>query len=168
MPAGDPWQKSEGDVTSSVDRLAMVDLAAAEAVHFKADDREMRREGPTFTIDTVATLDDDAVVVLGADAAVGVPSWHRGDELIAAAQFAVIPRNEIDRQDVRDVLGDRFFWIDVPLIDISSSDIRAHVSAGHSPRFLVPESVAAYIEARDLYRSSAASPRPVPIIAVDE
>jgi len=169
MPAGDPWQKSEGDVTPVVDRLAMVELAAAEGAQFRADDREMRREGLTFTIDTVSTLDEDAVIILGADTAVGVGGWHRGDELIAATRFAVIPRIGVERSHVSEVLGDRFRWLDLPLIDISSSDIRAHVAAGHSSRFLVPESVAAYIEARDLYRSTAPSAtHPVPIIAFDE
>jgi len=169
MPAGVPWQKSDSDVTSAADRLAMVQLAAATADQFVSDDREMRREGPTFTIDTVARLDEDTVIILGADAAVGVAGWHRADELIAATRFAVIPRTGIERLQVSEVLGDRFRWLELPLIDISSSEIREHVAAGHSPRFLVPESVAAYIEARDLYRSSAPSvTHSVPIIAVDE
>jgi nicotinate-nucleotide adenylyltransferase len=169
MPAGDPWQKSERDVTTAADRLAMVALAAAEAAEFDADDREMRREGPTFTIDTVASLAEDAVIILGADAAVGVGGWHLGDELIAAARFAVIPRTGIERSQVSEVLGDRFVWVDLPLIDISSSEIRSHVAAGHSPRFLVPESVAEYIGTRDLYRSTPLSgDRPVPIIALNE
>jgi len=169
MPAGDPWQKSDSDVASAADRLAMVELAAATAGHFASDDCEIRREGPTFTFDTVSSIDEDAVIILGADAAVGVAGWHRGDELIAATRFAVIPRTGIELSQVSEVLGDQFRWVEMPVIDISSSDIRAHVAAGHDPRFLVPDSVAGYIGARGLYRASAPSAdHLVPIIGLDE
>jgi len=169
MPAGDPWQKADVDPTSSIDRMTMVDLAAAEAPYLRPDDREVERDGPTYTIDTVAALGQDAVIILGADAAVGIPSWHRGDELIEMAHFAVIPRAGVNRSQVSDVLGTSFEWVDLPFIDISSSDIRAHVAAGHSARFLVPASVAAFIEERGLYRSTTwPALHSVPIIDIDE
>lgn len=169
MPAGDPWQKSDGDPSSATDRLAMADLAAAEAPYLAADDREVVRDGPTFTIDTVATLEPDAVIILGADAAVGVASWHRADELIGSAHFAVVPRAGIDRSQVSDVLGTAIEWLDLPPIDISSSDVRTHVAAGNSARFLVPASVADFIEERGLYRFATwPALHSVPIIDVDE
>lgn len=168
MPAGDPWQKADDVLTEAGHRLAMTRLAASEAPYLLADDREILREGPTYTIDTITTMTEPCVLILGADAAVGVPTWHRGAELIESATFAVIPRPGISAVDVDSALGDRYTWVDLPLIGISSTDIRDHVARGHSPRFLVSEAVAAYIEANDLYRAPTCSDTPVPIIVVDE
>jgi len=156
MPAGDPWQKSEKtgyEITAAVHRMAMTSLAASAAPYFVADDREILRSGPTYTVDTVRELGQDCVLLLGADALEGVPSWHRADELINLASFAVVDRPGISRSDIDQVVLRRCTWIDMPAIDISSTDIRSHVAAGHTARFLVPEAVAAYIETNGLYET---------------
>ena len=168
MPAGDPWQKAATLVTSTHDRFAMTTLAAAEATYLTPDDREIERVGPTYTADTVSTFDSEVVVILGADAALGIPGWHRGNDLIASTRFAVVPRKGIDRSEVDRALNDRVSWVEMPFVDISSTEIRNHISRGYSPRFLVPEPVVAYIEARGLYGSSVPSYTVVPIIAHDE
>ena len=154
MPAGDPWQKSEKfgyEISAAVHRMAMTSLAASAAPYFVADDREILRDGPTYTVDTVRELGQDCVLLLGADALAGVPSWHRADELIDLVSFAVVDRPGISRSDIDEAVLDRCTWIDMPGIDISSTEIRAHVAAGHTARFLVPEAVAEYIETNFLY-----------------
>ncbi|GMR01831.1 MAG: hypothetical protein BMS9Abin20_0152 [Acidimicrobiia bacterium] len=168
MPAGDPWQKAGDALTDAGHRMAMTRLAASEAPYLVADDSEMRREGPTYTIDTIMTMTERCVLILGADAAAGVPTWHRAAELMERVTFAVILRPGIDTAEVDTALGDRYTWIDLPAIDISSTDIRDHVARGHSARFLVPEAVAAYIEANNLYSVATSSDKTVSIIVGDE
>ncbi|HEY5728050.1 MAG TPA: nicotinic acid mononucleotide adenylyltransferase, partial [Acidimicrobiia bacterium] len=94
MPAGDPWQKADRRVSDPVHRLAMTELAAAGVGYFEVDDREVRRRGPTYTIETIGSFpaDDDIVLILGADAAAGLAGWHRADEVRGRASFAVMPR----------------------------------------------------------------------------
>ena len=168
MVAGDPWQKADDAPSGAEHRLAMTCLAAAEADDVVTDDRELRRGGPTYTIDTIESMDGPCVLILGADAAAGVPTWHRGDDLIEMASFAVVPRPGVGAGEVAAALGDRFTWLDLPLVDLSSTAIRDHVAKGHSARFLVPEAVASYIEVNGLYKSPSSSAAPVPIIADDE
>ena len=153
MPAGDPWQKSAYTVTSAFHRMAMTRLAAASAPWFVADDREVLRAGPTYTIDTVIGLGDECVLIVGADALTTVPTWHRATELIDAVLFAVVDRPGVGRGGIDAAVLRRSTWIDMPRMDISSTDIRLHIERGHSPRFLVPDAVAEYIESNDLYRT---------------
>ena len=155
MPAGDPWQKSEDEITPAVHRLAMTRLAASVAPYFLLDDREILRSGPTYTIDTVKELGQDCVLMVGADAASGVPSWNRAHELIDRVTFAVVDRPGVSREDIDESVLRRSTWIDMPRIDISSTEIRSHVASGHTARFLVPDAVAAYIETNDLYKTGS-------------
>jgi nicotinate-nucleotide adenylyltransferase len=153
MPAGDPWQKSGYQITPAIHRMAMTRLAASAAPYFVADDREVLRSGPTYTIDTVMNLGQECVLLLGADAVRGVPSWNRAEELIELVTFGVVDRPGVVRDDLDTKVQSKCTWIDMPRIDISSTDIREHVATGHSARFLVPEAVAVYIETNGLYKT---------------
>lgn len=155
MPAGDPWQKAGYEISPAIHRMAMTRLAASAAPHFIADDREVLRVGPTYSIDTVTDLAQDCVLLLGADAVRGVPSWNRAEELIELVTFGVVDRPGVARDDIDTKVLSKCTWIDMPRIDISSTDIREHVATGHSARFLVPEAVAAYIEANGLYETGS-------------
>ncbi len=106
MPAGDPWQKADRRVSAPLHRLDMTELAAAGVGYFEVDDREVRRQGPTYTIDTIGSFpaDDDIVLILGADAAAGLAGWHRADEVRGRASFAVMPRPGIAADAVEDAL----------------------------------------------------------------
>ncbi len=94
MPAGDPWQKAERSMTPAADRLAMTELAIEGIEGFEVDDRELHRDGPTYTIDTLLTFpaEEELFLILGADAAVGLPSWHRWEDVIERAGVLVVPR----------------------------------------------------------------------------
>jgi nicotinate-nucleotide adenylyltransferase len=152
VPAGDPWQKHGIEVSDARHRLAMTRLAAAEDERFVVDDIEIRREGPTYTIDTVEALGPGCILILGADAALGLPTWHRYEDLLDATDIAVVERPGIDVATVERTLGWQVHALSMPMMDVSGTQIRQYVKAGFSPRFLVPDPVADYILTNRLYR----------------
>ena len=156
IPAGAPWQKAGQYVTAVEDRWEMVQLAVAAADYFEADDREVRRDGWTYTADTLESFDpgDDITLVLGADAARGIGSWQRSEQILDRVRVAVIPRPRVDRGDVdRTLRGHRYEWLDTPELVLSGTILRERAAAGRSLRFLVPDSVWDYIQERGLYRA---------------
>ena len=156
VPARDPWQKSAGGVSEAHHRLAMTRLAAAEDRGFVVDTIEMDREGPTYTVDTVEAIDDQCVLILGADAALGMPSWHRYEDLAAMVDVAVVERPGYDMNELDAALASSLRVLHMPTIDLSGTEIREHVAAGRSPRFLVPDAVVAYIASTGLYADATA------------
>jgi len=154
LPAGRPWQKAGDTVSEARHRLRMTELAIEGVDHFTIDDREVHRDGWTYTIDTVANIgEDDVVLIVGADSAQGLPTWHRADELLDRVQIAVVPRPGIDRADVERALGRGVTWIDTPALDLSGTMLRHRVAKHRSIRFLVPERVLAYIGEHHLYEN---------------
>jgi len=151
IPAGAPWQKADDSVTSAAHRWAMTAAATAGVDYFIADDREVIRDGWTYTIDTLLEFpDDELVVILGADAAARLPTWHRSAEVIERARFAVMPRAGTSRAAVV-ASGVDATWLDVPEIGISGTMLRERHRAGGSIRFFVREAVFRYIEDNGLY-----------------
>jgi nicotinate-nucleotide adenylyltransferase len=152
IPAGDPWQKRHEFVSEAQHRLAMTRLAAAEDDRFSVDDLEVRRGGPSYSITTVEEFGPGCVLILGADAALSIPTWHRASDLLAMADIAVVPRPGVDADSVRTTLGRDVVTLSMPTIDLSGTQIRSHVKAGYSARFLVPDAVHDYIHGNGLYR----------------
>ena len=151
MPAGAPWQKAGREVAAPEHRWAMTRLAVEGVDYFEADDREIRRDGWTYTIDTLDEFaGDDIVLVLGADAAAGLASWHRFDQIIERVLIAVMARRGTDR-DAVEATGARIAWLDVPELPVSGTMLRQRRAEGRSIRFLVRESVHAYIVEHRLY-----------------
>ncbi len=157
IPAGAPWQKAGMEVSAAHHRWEMTRLAVAGVDYFQADDREVHRDGWTYTIDTIDSFvaTDDLTLILGADAARGISTWHRAEEVVARVRLAVVPRPGVARDDVAAVLdGGNFVWIDAPELALSGTMLRARVRNGGSLRFLVPEAVWRYIVDHELYRGS--------------
>ena len=151
VPAGSPWQKADNDVSRVEHRWAMTSLAVEGVDYFGADDREVRRDGWTYTVDTLAEFaDDDVALILGADAAAGLRSWHRSVEIVDRVVVAVMPRPGTDRSLV-EATGARIRWLDVPDLAISGTMLRQRRADGGSIRFFVREPVYAYIVEHDLY-----------------
>ncbi len=151
IPAGSPWQKSDNRVTPAHDRWTMTALAAEGVDYFVADDREVTRDGWTYTFDTLSEFpDDELFLILGADAASRLPTWHRAAEVISRATVAVMPRPGTSRAAVV-AAGLDAVWLDVPEIAISGTMIRDRRRAGRSVRFFVREAVYQYIEDHGLY-----------------
>ncbi len=154
VPAGAPWQKSGHAVSQPEHRWQMTLLAVAGVEYFAADDREVRRPGWTYTIETLESLPvgDDVTLVLGADAALGLPSWHRAADVLARARIAVLPRPGVAAAAVEAAVEAPVTWLDAPAIGVSGTMIRARVAAGRSVRFLVPEAVRDYLADHSLYQ----------------
>ncbi len=152
MPAGSPWQKAERDVTAASDRWEMTVLATAGVDYFLADDSEVRRPGWTYTIDTLDSMDDgdDVVLIVGADTAAGLPTWHRSEDILERVTLAVIPRPGVERENLEGLLGDHC-WLDVPELSVSGTMLRRRARAGQSIRFYVPELVHDYLIEHSLY-----------------
>ena len=160
VPAGDPWRKSHRAITAAEHRLAMLTLAIAGNDAFGVSDLELRRDGPTYTADTLAALagerlDDEFWFIAGADALADLPHWHEPARIVKHARLAVAPRDareaDVLAQGVAE-FRDRIDLFDAPRLEISSTDIRERVAEGRSIRYLVPDAVAAYIAETGLYR----------------
>lgn len=162
---------------SALDRLAMVEYAVAGVSPLVVDDRELKRDKPSYTIDTLEQMraelaaDDQLFLLLGWDAFCGLPTWHRWEELLQHCHILVLQRPDADVEppdELRNLLAARsesdptamsgpaghisFVW-QTPLA-VSATQIRQLLASGKSVRFLVPDAVLAYIEAHDLYRAS--------------
>lgn len=150
IPAGSPWQKAGRSVTAPDHRWNMTVLATSGVEYFQADDREVVRDGWTYTIDTVESfVCDEVFLVLGADAAANITTWHRGADVLERVTLAVVPRPGVDRNRVESAASP--VWLDMPEIQISGTEIRNWLSGGRSARFLVREAVWEYILKHDLY-----------------
>lgn len=152
-----PWQK-EGSrpITAPERRLEMVESATAAAPGLVASDVEIRLGGPSYTAVTLDALraSEPATewhLVVGADAAAGLETWHRPDDVRAGASLVVLRR----RGSAGPPLGWPHVEVDVPLIDVSSSMVRRLVADGRSIRFLCPDPVVELIERWHLYRPGA-------------
>ncbi|MFM2114647.1 MAG: nicotinate-nucleotide adenylyltransferase [Actinomycetota bacterium] len=154
MVANDPWQKSGARAVSpAADRLAMVQAAVEGVDGLEAGDDEILRGGPSYTADTLKAL---AVkhpgarffTIVGDDAATNIVSWERVDEVAAASTLVVVdrPGSPVD-------LPSKFDWrrVEVPHLEVSSTDLRCRVTDGRPLDYLVPESVVAIIRKRGLY-----------------
>ncbi|MGV8843899.1 MAG: nicotinate-nucleotide adenylyltransferase [Pseudomonas sp.] len=157
-------------------RLAMVACAVAGEPALRVDDRELKRDKPSYSIDTLESLraelaeHDQLFMLLGWDAFCGLPTWHRWEELLEHCHILVLQRPDADSdapQVLRDLLAARsvsdpqalsgpggqlaFVW-QMPLA-VSATQIRASLAEAKSVRFLVPDAVLAYIHAHGLYRA---------------
>ncbi len=150
-----PWQKvGARAVSPAADRLAMVHAAVADRPGLEVSDLEIRRGGPSYTADTLGDLraaepDAELFVILGRDAAAGFTTWERHDEVARLARLVVV-----DRPGPPVDLDPAFAWtrVDIPELEISSTELRQRVADGRSIQYLTPEGVATCIGERGLYR----------------
>ena len=152
MPAGDPWQKGARELTLAAQRLEMTRLAVEGTDRFEIDAREIDRDGPTYTIDTLLTFpaDEELFLILGADAALGLPTWHRWEEIVERAGILVVPRPGNDLAAVAATVPEADI-LDMSALDISSTSIRDLAVSGRPYRFLVPSEVHRFIESNGIY-----------------
>ncbi|HEY8173224.1 MAG TPA: nicotinate-nucleotide adenylyltransferase [Dehalococcoidia bacterium] len=161
IPAGDPWRKNDRQITPAAHRLAMLRLAIESNDAFGVSDIELRRDGPTYTADTLEALagerlDDEFYFIIGADALEDLPNWHEPERIVEHAMLAVAPR---DTQDVNSVavnitgVAERIVTFDMPRVAVSSTEIRERAAAGKSVHGLVPDAVERYIREQGLYEA---------------
>lgn len=177
VPAANPAHRDTPQ-TSAQHRAEMVALAISGNPAFTLDTRELHRAGASYTFDTLSELRTELgpeapiVLLLGGDAFLGLPTWHRWQELADLAHIVVahrpgtIPNAALLPEKLKDVWqrraisnpaelhaspAGRMLMQDIPALDISASSIRGILHQGRSPRYLLPESVHSYIHSHQLY-----------------
>jgi nicotinate-nucleotide adenylyltransferase len=161
MPTGDAPHKRIVDDPGREQRAAMTRLAAADDARFSVSTLEVDRKGPSYTYETLELLagergDTELVFVMGADAAVGLESWRRPERVIELARIAVARRSGVSDAEVGATMRSlgaegRATMLEMPQFGVSSSSVRERAAAGRPLRYLVPESVARFIEEKRVY-----------------
>ena len=158
MVANVPWQK-EGtrQITPALDRLAMVDAAVSDVPGLLVGRQEIDLGGPSYTADTLEALaaehpGAEFYTIIGDDAAAGLQTWTRWDEVVQRSHLVVV-----DRPGDPVKLADDVDWIrvEVPRLEVSSTDLRARFTDGRPLDYLVTQPVLDVIRARGLYGASA-------------
>jgi nicotinate-nucleotide adenylyltransferase len=157
--AHDPWQKTHSrPVSSASDRLAMVQAAVADVEGLEASALEIERGGISYSADTLAHLRDedpsrDLFLVVGSDAAAGLPTWDRVEEVRKLATIVVAARP--GAEEGNPPAGWSWKRIETPRLEVSSTDLRARIADGRPLDYLLTPAVIDCIRDRHLYRSSA-------------
>jgi nicotinate-nucleotide adenylyltransferase len=177
LPAGNPPHRDQ-TIASTEQRVAMVSAAIAGQPGFILDDRETRREGPSYSVDTLATLRADfpqrpLCLIIGMDAFLGLPKWHQWRDILQLSHLVVAhrpgwraptmgPLGEllVDRgtgriDDLHEALAGRIYIHAVTQLEISSTEVRKLIAAGRDPRYLMPDSVRDIIEKSGCYERKA-------------
>lgn len=173
MPTGSPPHREEPLAPAQL-RLEMVRAAVADQPAFVVDDREVRRAGVSYSVDTLTELraenpERSLCLILGMDAFLGLPNWHRWRDLLDLAHVIVAhrpgwraptmgPLGEVmvDRgtgsvRDLHEQLGGRIYVHAVTQLEISSTDLRQLIAQGRDPRYIVPEEVRRIIRETKCY-----------------
>ena len=163
VPAELPWLKTDRPIWAVEHRVEMVRLAIADKPYFKLSTVEIERDGPSYTVDTIADLqgqigaEDELFLILGWDSLVELPEWHEPSRLITMCRLVVAPRPGCPPPKLKSLeksipgISQRVLLMDKPNIDISASLIRERVARGLSIHHLVPEPVNIYIKEHGLY-----------------
>ncbi len=172
-PAANPPHRGQPQADADL-RVAMVQAAVAEQPGFLVDDRELRREGPSYSVETLASLraefaDHSLCLIIGMDAFLGLPKWYRWKEILNLAHIIVAhrpgwrvpdtgPLHDLVRsqgtarsRDLHRAVAGRLYVRAVTQLEISSTDLRALIAAGHDPKFLMPDPVRALIARSHCY-----------------
>ena len=162
VPTGQPWQKTERDVSPPEHRYLMTVIATASNPRFTVSRVDIDRPGPTYTIDTLRDLRSERDVselyfITGADALDQIISWKDADELFELAHFIGVtrPGHVLDRSGLP---VDRVSLMEIPALAISSTDCRVRVAAGKPVWYLVPDGVVQYISKHRLYAAEGPGP----------
>ena len=160
IPSFHPPLKENEPGADGSQRLEMVYRAIDFQPHFRAMDVELERGGTSFSIDSVKSLqaaypDREFSIIIGSDRVMDLPKWHLIEELAELVRFIGVerPGEPIELPLLPVFIQDRIDIVKMPLIEISSTEIRRRVSAGQSIRFLVPEKVYSFIKRNQLYES---------------
>jgi nicotinate-nucleotide adenylyltransferase len=160
-----PHKVAHGD-PGVAHRVAMCEAATGPDPRLGVSLIDVRRDGPSFTVDTLRLLHENApgdelTFIVGGDMAHSLPTWREPEAVLALATMAVAAREHLSRKAIVEQVSflrgaaERLRFFDMPRMDISSSLIRNRVAAGRPVRYLVPDGVRAYIEREGLYAAVA-------------
>jgi nicotinate-nucleotide adenylyltransferase len=159
----DPPHKQNQSITPTEHRLAMVKLAIQDNPNFELSRVELDRPGPHYTLDTVHIIAGqnpgaEIVPIIGGDSLRDLPKWHAPRELLYACHWVGVMRRPHDETNLnvleRELPGisSKVHYVDAPLLEIASRDIRQRIAQGESVRYYVPQAVYEYIEEHHLYK----------------
>ena len=179
LPAGLPYHRGRTAHATNDQRLTMVKLATARDARFDVDDRELRREGPTYTYDTLVEIrkergpDTPLVFLTGSDAFGRIDTWHRWTELFDLAHFVIAiragdetwqskgpgafpkeawPRITLNQREMLSAPSGKVMTFFMTSIAISSTAVRTLAGEGASIRYLTPDPVVEFVRSHDLYK----------------
>jgi nicotinate-nucleotide adenylyltransferase len=161
VPTGQPWQKSDRQVSPAEHRYLMTVIATASNPRFWVSRVDIDRPGPTFTVDTIRDLhalrpDAELYFITGADALGQILSWRDHTEMVRLARFVGVTRPGYELSDAH-LPDDTVTLVDVPAMAISSSACRERVRDGLPVWYLVPDGVVQYIGKHHLYRADVST-----------
>jgi nicotinate-nucleotide adenylyltransferase len=165
IPSGNPPHKKGRILSDPIHRYTMTVLAAYSNPYFEISDIEINRNGYSYTLDTIKQLqnyygkDVELLFITGADALMEIDTWHKPGELLKLCKFVAVTRPGYDKARLEQKLSclqskynNELFIVDVPGLNISSTDIRKRLTVGTSIKYLVPEAVEQYIYKHGLYK----------------
>ena len=164
VPAGQPWFKEGQPITDARHRLEMTRLAVADNPYLAVSDIEARRDGPTYTADTLRELRGDMgegvdfYFILGIDALNELHRWRRPTDVLDLATLVGVTRPGAERVDraamesIRDGAADEVVIVDGPRVDISAADVRRRMASGLSIQGLISQAVEEYAKRNGLYK----------------
>jgi nicotinate-nucleotide adenylyltransferase len=163
----DPPHKQDQFITPLEHRLAMVKLAIADNPSFEVSEIELERPGPHYTVDTIKLLAEqnptaEIVPIIGGDSLHDLPTWHHPQELLYRAHWVGVMRRPGEETNLealeRELPGitSKVHYVDAPLLEIASREIRERVATGKPFRYYLPQPVYKYINEHQLYRQSEA------------
>ena len=157
MVANEPWQKvGDRQVTAAQVRWDMTDALVQGISGLRADDREIRRGGPTFTVDTLEEIlsdqpDTEIFLIVGADTAERLETWHRASDVVGLSTIVIVNRDETTNTAPGFLRDARVLNVTMTPVDVSSSAIREAVSHGDSIDAMTSSSVVTIIRDHSLY-----------------
>ncbi len=160
-----PPHKLGEPISPAADRVAMVQLAIRDNPRFELCTLELDRGGPSYTVDTLQELHKrepgvEPYFIVGMDSLAELPTWHDPVGVLRLAQLVAVHRAGWEVVDLKRLdrlvpgAAERVLILQIPGLDISSTDLRRRIATGRPIRYLVPDAVAAYIDERGLYRES--------------
>jgi len=161
----DPPHKQEQVISSVEDRLAMVKLAIEDNPKFELSRVELDRPGPHYTLDTVETIAEeypeaDITPIIGGDSLRDLPTWHNPKGLLYASHWVGVMRRPGEEPNLDALertlpgISSKVHYVDAPLLEIASREIRSRVAEGRPYRYYLPTQVYDYINEHHLYQQS--------------
>jgi nicotinate-nucleotide adenylyltransferase len=167
VPAGDPPHKPGVPISPGKVRVEMLELAVAGASSFFIDRRELGRQGPTYTVDTLTEFreefpDDDLYFLMGADSLRDFLTWREPDRIAGLAMLVTCNRPGVASPEAEQIvqwvgaqIAGRVQPLTIPGVAVSATDVRRRIAAGQSVRYLVPRAVEVFMTQHQLYRHNS-------------
>ena len=152
-----PHKRGDSSLAPPSARLAMVEAAVSDNPRFEVSDVEVTRGEVSYTVDTLRQLavdHEELALILGGDSLAGFPTWREPEAIVDLARLVVYrrPVDGVDLAALPDWLAERVTVVEGPLLELSSTELRARLAEGRTVRYLVPDAVRDVIDREGLYR----------------